>query len=73
MPTKKKNAHPTSIRVSETCMELWNLASQQMGVSKVAIVEIAIREYAARNNVALVGNGGVLQDTDRLTGEGRGE
>ena len=73
MPTKKKNAHPTSIRVSETCMELWNLASQQMGVSKVAIVEIAIREYAARNNVASVSKTGDVQDKDRLIREGSGE
>ena len=60
----KKTIHPTSVRVSDTCTELWNAASLQLGVSKAAIIEMAMREFAASHciNAASVQSGGSNRD-----------
>jgi predicted DNA-binding protein len=43
--------HPTSIRLSDEAKRLQKLLSQKLGVSQAAVLELAIRELAKRENV----------------------
>lgn len=45
------NKKLTSIRITEEAMRLRNLLVQKLGISKSAVLELAIRELAKRENV----------------------
>ena len=49
--TKPKRANPTSVRLTDHADELLAKLAEKHGVSKAAIIEMAIREKAERDGV----------------------
>ena len=47
MPKKKA----TSIRLSDEGYRLWTLLSEKLGISHVAVIELAIRALAAQHGI----------------------
>lgn len=47
----KTNKHPVSFRMTNTARHLLAVLAKYFGISKTAIVEIAIREKASRHNL----------------------
>lgn len=46
-----RNGIATSIRVSPLCKKLWDTLSNRIGVSNTGIIEMAIRQMAAREGL----------------------
>jgi hypothetical protein len=44
---------PTSFRLSTTAMRLIVLLAESLGLSQTAVIEMAVRELAKRNKIAL--------------------
>lgn len=59
---EKKRRHgrdtvPTSVRISPTCNRLWERLSENMGVSKTAVIEFAVRALAESKGITDDGAG----------------
>jgi PIN domain nuclease of toxin-antitoxin system len=48
----KGNINPTSVRVSDTCKQLWEDTAKALGISLASTLEIAIRKLAKAEGVA---------------------
>lgn len=54
--TTKRGPRATSIRLSETADELWERLSQHLGISKQAVIEMALRKLARTEGVPVRGD-----------------
>ena len=56
----KRVPRSTSIRLSSTADELWNDLSQHLGISKQAVIEMALRKLARMEGVPVPGDDATL-------------
>ena len=48
-----KSVSSTSIRISNEAKRLLELAAKRLGITQSAVMELAVREYAARHGITL--------------------
>ncbi|GAB4461320.1 MAG: hypothetical protein OHK0029_26480 [Armatimonadaceae bacterium] len=51
MKSERKSAVPTSVRVSESCKQLWEETASHLGLSLAATFELALRRLARAEGV----------------------
>lgn len=50
---ERKSVSSTSIRISDEAKRLLELAAKRLGITQSAVMELAVREYAARQGITL--------------------
>jgi antitoxin component of RelBE/YafQ-DinJ toxin-antitoxin module len=53
---KKRDLKPTSIRISQTADDVWERLSDYLGISKQAVVELALRRLARQEGIPVPGD-----------------
>jgi antitoxin component of RelBE/YafQ-DinJ toxin-antitoxin module len=53
MTTEVKRLPGTSVRLAENNMRLWDELSRQLGITKTAVLAMALRELAKKEGVPL--------------------
>jgi predicted transcriptional regulator len=54
--TPKRDPRATSIRLSDTADELWAKLARHLGISKQAVIEMALRKLARNEDIPVPGD-----------------